>query len=62
MRCAACHRSMRKPALVFAGLSLGPVCARKVLVEAGKLAPRQRAQEVVHRDDRTADMFAGVAA
>lgn len=57
MRCSACHRQMAKPALVLAGAKFGSVCARKVLVEAGKLAPRQRAQEVVHRDDRTADMF-----
>lgn len=59
MRCSACHRQMQKPTLVLAGARFGPVCARKVLIEAGKLAPRQpRATETaVHRDDRTTDMF-----
>lgn len=53
---------MRKPALVFAGLSLGPVCARKVLEEAGKLPDRKpRATEAVVRDELTADLFEGAA-
>lgn len=62
MRCSACRRQMRKPALVFAGLSLGPTCARKVLEEAGKLPDRKpRATEAVVRDELTADLFEGVA-
>ena len=53
---------MRKPALVLAGARFGPICARKVLVEAGKLVPRQprETETAVHRDDRTPDLFEGV--
>lgn len=67
MKCAACHRPMLRPALVLAGVLLGPVCARRVREAASQLdgAARERRErralsEAV-RDDRTADLFAEVA-
>jgi len=57
---------MLKPTLELAGLKFGPVCARKVLVETGRLAPRKpRAvggDSHAVRDTRTVDMFAEAAA
>lgn len=63
MRCSACRRQMRKPVLELAGAKFGPVCARKVLIAAGKLAPRKprETETEVVRDTRTPDMFEGVA-
>ncbi len=61
MKCARCQRRILRGINVF-GLSLGPVCARKVLEEAGKLPARKpRATDAVVRDELTADLFEGVA-
>lgn len=70
MKCAACNRPMLRPALVLAGMPLGPVCARKVREAASTLGSprgaakaRERGQAVdVVRDEHTADLFEGVAA
>jgi hypothetical protein len=52
MRCSRCHRSLKSPAVISRGLTLGPVCARRLgislehskrpgrvpVVQAGQLA------------------------
>ena len=64
MICAHCRRPLRRPAAMVGKLAFGPVCARRL----GLLAPpsvraavcdvRTRAE----RDERTQDLFEGVAA
>lgn len=67
MKCSACSRSIRKPALTLHGMAFGPVCARKVLAEAGQIVERRGArlaageQTAVHRDPLTKDLFEGVS-
>lgn len=51
-RCARCNRQLKEPS----PSGLGPRCALYVL---GRKEKRQ-AREPVKRDERTADMFAGV--
>lgn len=58
MKCASCNRPISTPALTLAGMVFGPVCARRVLFEAGKvLQPKTERQESVHRDPLTQDLF-----
>lgn len=61
MKCSSCHRPILRPALELGGATYGPVCARKVLVAAGRMAPPKKRAPVdpAHRDDRTVDMFEG---
>ena len=64
MICAHCRRPLKRPAACIGRLCFGPVCARSL----GLLAPpsvRHAVRDVrsrVERDDRTKDMFEGVAA
>lgn len=69
MKCSACHRRINQPALTLAGMVFGPVCAQKVLVAAGRIAPRQERRAPIHdhpstaqRDELTRDLFEGVSA
>lgn len=68
MKCSACSRPITKPALTLMGMAFGPVCARKVLAEAGQLVERRGArrpageQGAVMRDSLTKDMFEGAPA
>lgn len=62
MRCAMCHRPLIRATVTIQRMALGPKCAEK----AGFIARRVPGAKLftpllVHRDDRTADMFAGVA-
>lgn len=58
MKCAACRRPIATPALTLAGMVFGPVCARRVLFEAGAvLQPRTERQDGVTRDQHTQDLF-----
>ena len=52
MKCARCHKDMRKPAGFVAGLPLGPSCLKMIAEAEHKV---QKSQAV--RDDRTKDMF-----
>ena len=64
MICAHCRRSLKRPAAMVGKLAFGPVCARSL----GLLAPPSARHAVcdvryrVERDERTSDLFAGVAA
>lgn len=69
MKCSACHRRIRQPALTLAGMVFGPVCAQKVLVAAGQIEPRRERETPIHdrpstaqRDSLTRDLFEGVCA
>ena len=58
MKCSACHRPISTPSLTLAGMVFGPVCARRVLFDAGQvLQPRTEKQETVTRDTLTPDLF-----
>lgn len=52
MRCAACHRPLKKPAVKHGHASFGPVCAARYF---GKLIGGAR--QAPARDDKTADLF-----
>ena len=64
MICAHCRRPLERPAARIGRMAFGPVCARRL----GLLAPPSVRHAVcdvrsrVERDDRTPDLFAGVAA
>lgn len=64
MICAHCRRPLRRPAAMVGKLAFGPVCARRLgllapaSVRAGVCDVRTRAE----RDERTQDLFEGVAA
>ena len=64
MICAHCRRPLKRPAACIGRLCFGPVCARSL----GLLAPPSVRHAVcdvrsrVERDDRTKDMFEGLAA
>lgn len=58
MKCAACHRPIATPSLTLAGMVFGPVCARRVLFEAGHvMQPSAERQHAVVRDQLTRDLF-----
>lgn len=58
MKCSACRRPIATPALTLAGMVFGPVCARRVLFEAGHvLQPRTERQDAVTSDQHTQDLF-----
>lgn len=62
MRCAMCHRPLIRATVTIQRMSLGPKCAEK----AGFISHRAPGAKllsplVVVRDEKTADMFAGVA-
>lgn len=58
MKCSACRRPIATPALTLAGMVFGPVCARRVLFEAGHvLQPKTQRQDAVTRDPLTQDLF-----
>ena len=58
MKCSACKRPIATPSLTLAGMVFGPVCARRVLFDAGQvLQPKIERQEAVQRDTLTPDLF-----
>lgn len=67
MRCARCGRLILHP-VDIAGAKFGPVCAQKVLVAAGRIAPREKRTPIhdhpstAQRDEHTRDLFEGVSA
>ena len=64
MICAHCRRPLKRSAARIGPLCFGPVCARRL----GLLAPPSVRHAVcdvryrVERDERTPDLFAGIAA
>jgi hypothetical protein len=64
MICAHCRRPLKRPAACIGRLCFGPVCARSLGLLA-QPSVRHAVCDVssrVERDDRTKDMFEGVAA
>lgn len=58
MKCSACRRPIATPSLTLAGMVFGPVCARRVLFDAGQvLQPKIERQDTVQRDTLTPDFF-----
>ena len=58
MKCSACNRPIATPSLTLAGMVFGPVCARRVLFDAGQvLQPKPERQDAVQRDTLTPDLF-----
>ena len=58
MKCAACRRPIATPSLTLAAMVFGPVCARRVLFDAGQvLQPKIERQNTVQRDTLTPDLF-----
>ena len=58
MKCSACNRPIATPSLTLAGMVFGPVCARRVLFDAGQvLQSKPERQEAVQRDTLTQDLF-----
>lgn len=65
-RCALCNREMSQPAVTIGQMPVGPTCARKAgLIEIGR--KRQGAVRLHHKtpvvrgDEKTMDLFEGVA-
>jgi hypothetical protein len=58
VKCSACRRPIATPSLTLAGMVFGPVCARRVLFDAGQvLQPKIERQDTVQRDTLTPDLF-----
>lgn len=56
MRCAACHRPLKNPAVKHGHAAYGPVCAAKYF---GKLIGGVRVKP--ERDEKTKDLFSEAA-
>ena len=57
MTCTRCNRHLKRPPIMVGDYPFGPQCARAMFGAKPKRAKR----EPVQRDERTADLFEGVA-
>ena len=64
MQCARCRRPIDKPAALFGGLPVGPVCAVRLGLVAprGPRLPSMGPRIVVRVDEDQMALFEGVAA
>ena len=57
MTCTRCNRHLKRPPIMVGDYPFGPQCARQMF----GAKPKRQKREPVQRDERTADLFEGVA-